>query len=644
MSLDNVFTAEELQAWADRVLSARAATARPVAVRAEDRRAGGRPGLRARAGWCGPRPAATGVPARTSRSTSAPWRACPTGCRRRTCRSCSRSAARCSSRSPSSPTLNAALVAAGKAPFANPRNAAAGSLRQKDPRVTASRPLRMTVHGFGARTGSRPPASRRPTSGAPRWGCRSAAGTRSSTTSPGSTAYIAHWGEHRHDVEHEIDGVVVKVDELGAAAPARRDVARRRAGRSPTSTRRRRSTPSCSTSVVNVGRTGRVTPFAVHGAGAWSAGSTVGLATLHNQDEVEPQGRAHRRHRRACARPATSSPRSSARSSALRDGTERAFVMPTDCPACGTALQRGPRARSTSAAPTPVTCPAQLRERCSTSPAAARSTSTGSASRPPAVLTERAGVHRRRRHLRPDAGVVRGAARASAPKKVAADHGRRWRRRAPGRSGGCWSGCRSATSAPRPPRRWPATSAASTRSPRPTSNAPAVEGVGPKTAAVIAAWFADERHQDIVRRLRAGGATSPTRASTRARARSRASPSSSPAPSTATAATRPPRRCRRSAARSLARSARRPTSSSSAPTRAVQVRQGAVAEAPDARRGRLHGAARAGAGGRRAPWRTCPGDRGRTKRPEAACRRPLTRSRRRPTAGQGRNRTMPAWP
>ena len=188
--------------------------------------------------------------------------------------------------------LNAALVEAGKAPFANPRNAAAGSLRQKDPRVTASRPLRMLVHGIGARRGLR---RRR---GSPQayellhgWGLPVATALpRSSPTSAGVQAYIEHYGEHRHDVEHEIDGVVVKVDELAL---------QRRLGstsRAPRWAIAFKYPPEeVNTKLldirVNVGRTGRVTPFGVMEP-VLVAGSTV--------EHGDPAQRRRGRAARAC--------------------------------------------------------------------------------------------------------------------------------------------------------------------------------------------------------------------------------------------------------------------------------------------------------------------------------------------------------
>ena len=146
----------------------------------------------------------------------------PAGGRRRP-RAASRSAARSSSRSRPSRSSTPRLVEAGKAPFANPRNAAAGSLRQKDPRVTATRPLRMFVHGIGAREGcDTDRQSRGLRSCCASWGLPASAVLRGRRRrSPRSQEFIDHYGEHRHAVEHEIDGIVVKVDEIAAAAAAR---------------------------------------------------------------------------------------------------------------------------------------------------------------------------------------------------------------------------------------------------------------------------------------------------------------------------------------------------------------------------------------------------------------------------------------
>ena len=148
--------------------------------------------------------------------------------------------------------LNAARVAAGEAPFANPRNSAAGSLRQKDPAVTASRPLRLFCHGIGGLVWQGHEAATERQSQTydllDSWGLPVSPYSRVVDDLAGVHEMVDHYGEHRHDVEHEIDGIVVKVDEVALAAAPRVRPAARRAGRSPTSTRRRRSTPGCWTS------------------------------------------------------------------------------------------------------------------------------------------------------------------------------------------------------------------------------------------------------------------------------------------------------------------------------------------------------------------------------------------------------------
>src|SRR5665647_2023469 len=162
--------------------------------------------------------------------------------------------------------LNEAQVAAGKAPFANPRNSAAGSLRQKDPRVTASRPLRMLCHGIGAlRWAGHEEATARQSETydlLAAWGLPVSARTRVVDDLAGIQEMIDFYGEHRHDVEHEIDGVVIKVDEVAL---------QRRLGstsRAPRWAIAFKYPPEeVNTKLldirVNVGRTGRVTPYGV---------------------------------------------------------------------------------------------------------------------------------------------------------------------------------------------------------------------------------------------------------------------------------------------------------------------------------------------------------------------------------------------
>ncbi|HEX6756394.1 MAG TPA: NAD-dependent DNA ligase LigA, partial [Mycobacteriales bacterium] len=157
--------------------------------------------------------------------------------------------------------LNASLVEAGKAPFANPRNAASGSLRQKDPRVSASRPLRLVVHGVGAHRGTAPDRQSGWYEAMRGWGLPVSDRFRVVSSLAEVDAYVRDYGEHRHDVEHEIDGVVVKVDQLGL---------QRRLGstsRAPRWAIAFKYPPEEVTTrlldiKVNVGRTGRVTPYA----------------------------------------------------------------------------------------------------------------------------------------------------------------------------------------------------------------------------------------------------------------------------------------------------------------------------------------------------------------------------------------------
>ncbi|ABK52467.1 DNA ligase, NAD-dependent [Acidothermus cellulolyticus 11B] len=255
--------------------------------------------------------------------------------------------------------LNAGLVAAGKAPFANPRNAAAGSLRQKDPRVTASRPLRLVVHGIGAHQGLAAARQSEAYVALAAWGLPVSERAKVATTTKEILDYIAYYAEHRHDLEHEIDGVVVKVDQfalqrrLGATAKAPRWAV---AYKYPPE----EVTTKLLDIQVNVGRTGRVTPFAVMEP-VRVAGSTVTNATLHNADEIKRKG-VLIGDTVVVRKAGDVIPEVVGPVVALRDGSEREFVFPSHCPACGTPLVREnggvdircPNARS---------CPAQLRER-----------------------------------------------------------------------------------------------------------------------------------------------------------------------------------------------------------------------------------------------------------------------------------------
>ncbi len=257
--------------------------------------------------------------------------------------------------------LNEALVAAGKAPFANPRNTAAGSLRQKDPRVSASRPLRMVVHGVGRVVAGPEISAQSQWYEALRgWGLPTSARAEVVPDLTGVQRFIDHYGEHRHSVEHEIDGVVVKVDDLAL---------QRRLGstsRAPRWAIAFKYPPEeVNTKLldiqVNVGRTGRVTPFG-RMEPVRVSGSTVEMATLHNASEVERKG-VLIGDTVVLRKAGDVIPEIVGPVVALRDGTERPFVMPTECPECGTPLGPEKEGDADIRCPNTRSCPAQLRER-----------------------------------------------------------------------------------------------------------------------------------------------------------------------------------------------------------------------------------------------------------------------------------------
>ncbi|MBF6094576.1 NAD-dependent DNA ligase LigA [Nocardia cyriacigeorgica] len=257
-------------------------------------------------------------------------------------------------------TLNAAIVAEGKPPYANPRNTAAGSLRQKDPSVTARRRLRMICHGFGRIEGYTPSSQHEAYNALAAWGLPVSGHTKLVQGVDAVLERVAYWGEHRHDIEHEIDGLVVKVDEMAL---------QRRLGstsRAPRWAIAYKYPPEEATTKlldiqVNVGRTGRVTPFAVM-APVTIAGSTVAMATLHNASEVQRKGvligDTVTIRKAGDVIPEVLGPVVDART-----GDERAFVMPTHCPECGTELAPEKEGDADIRCPNQRFCPAQLRER-----------------------------------------------------------------------------------------------------------------------------------------------------------------------------------------------------------------------------------------------------------------------------------------
>ncbi|HEY2203765.1 MAG TPA: NAD-dependent DNA ligase LigA [Pseudonocardia sp.] len=256
--------------------------------------------------------------------------------------------------------LNAQNVEAGKPVYANPRNTAAGSLRQKDPKITASRNLRLICHGFGKREGFTPRRQSEAYDAIGAWGLPVSEHTVIKRGVDEIVEHVEYWGEHRHDIEHEIDGIVVKVDEV---ALQRRLGSTSRAPRWAIAFKYppEEVTTTLEDIQVNVGRTGRVTPFAVLDP-VVVAGSTVGMATLHNADEVRRKG-VLIGDRVVIRKAGDVIPEVLGPVVDVRTGDEREFVMPTHCPECGTALARQKESDVDLRCPNSRSCPAQLRER-----------------------------------------------------------------------------------------------------------------------------------------------------------------------------------------------------------------------------------------------------------------------------------------
>ena len=257
--------------------------------------------------------------------------------------------------------LNAQLVEAGKAPFANPRNSAAGSLRQKDPKVTASRPLSMLCHGIGKRIGFDMSRQSEAYERLRAWGLPVSEHNKVVGSAAEVVDRVAYWGEHRHDVSHEIDGLVVKVDEV---AVQRRLGATSRAPRWAIAYKYppQEATTLLRSIEVNVGRTGRVTPFAVLEP-VLVAGSTVGMATLHNAQEVKRKG-VLIGDTVVIRKAGDVIPEVLGPVVDLREGRDlHEFVMPTHCPECGTELRPAKEGDVDIRCPNNQHCPAQLRER-----------------------------------------------------------------------------------------------------------------------------------------------------------------------------------------------------------------------------------------------------------------------------------------
>jgi DNA ligase (NAD+) len=396
--------------------------------------------------------------------------------------------------------INEGLVADGKPPFANPRNAAAGSLRQKDPRITATRPLAMTLHGLGARDGFAPTTQSGAYEALQAMGLPVSGRYKVVDDIAGVRKYVAYWGEHRHDVEHDIDGVVIKVDtlalqgRLGATSKAPRWAV---AWKYPPE----EVTTILKDIFVNVGRTGRVTPFAslepVHVGGVM-----VSTATLHNEDEVKRKG-VLVGDTVVVRRAGDVIPEVVGPVVALRTGNEKKFRMPKRCPECNTPLSRGDDEVDWRC-PNTFGCPAQRRE--SVFHLAGRGAldidglgyETAIALLGADRIQDIGDVF----HLTPESFE---GLRGFGPKKIdqvlrgldAARHRPLWRllvglsiRHV---------GPTAAQALARELRSLDAIEAAS------TEQLASVDGVGPTIAAALVEWFADDRHRDVVKRLKAGG-------------------------------------------------------------------------------------------------------------------------------------------
>ena len=256
--------------------------------------------------------------------------------------------------------INEALEESGKTPFANPRNAAAGSLRQKDPRITASRPLDVVLHGVGAVDGAKFESQSSAYATLKSWGLPISNRYQVVKSKAEVAEFIEFYLKHRHDVEHEIDGIVIKVNEreiqnaLGFTSRAPKWAI---AYKYPPE----EVTTKLLDIKVSVGRTGRVTPFGFMEP-VRVAGSTVTNATLHNAQEVTRKGiligDVVILRKAGDVIPEILGPVIE-----KRNGNERAFEMPTNCPDCGSTLRAMSEGDIDIRCPNAQSCPAQLRER-----------------------------------------------------------------------------------------------------------------------------------------------------------------------------------------------------------------------------------------------------------------------------------------
>lgn len=259
--------------------------------------------------------------------------------------------------------FNEALIEAGKAPLANPRNAAAGSLRQKDPAETAKRPLSMFVHGIGAREGLDAGSQSETYALLKEWGLPVSPYFEVLERREDVLGFIAKYGDQRHKLLHEIDGIVIKVDHfatqraLGYTTRVPRWAVAYKYPPEEVHTK-------LLDIQVNVGRTGRVTPFGMMEP-VKVAGSTVEMATLHNQEVVKAKG-VKIGDIVVLRKAGDVIPEIVGPVLALRDQQDppvRDFVFPADCPSCGTPLAPAKEGDVDIRCPNAKSCPSQLRER-----------------------------------------------------------------------------------------------------------------------------------------------------------------------------------------------------------------------------------------------------------------------------------------
>ncbi len=256
--------------------------------------------------------------------------------------------------------LNDSLEESGKPRFANPRNAAAGSLRQKDPKVTASRPLAVVVHGIGAATGVLFDQQSSAYELLKGWGLPTSDKYKVVSTRKEVLDFINLYEKNRHNVEHEIDGVVIKVNEITAQNTLGFT------SRAPKWAIAYKYAPEEVVTKlldikVSVGRTGRVTPFA-YMEPVKVAGSTVTNATLHNAQEIVRKGILIG-DTVLIRKAGDVIPEVLAPVIEKRNGSERAFVMPSKCPNCGSKLRAMSEGDVDIRCPNSQSCPAQVVER-----------------------------------------------------------------------------------------------------------------------------------------------------------------------------------------------------------------------------------------------------------------------------------------